>query len=176
MANPALQFQLLPVQMADFRESLDDLEQRFTNFWAGAEYPMRLISWTRRHSFAPTRAALHRDADAVRAARAGGDERGWWRWRHLTEYRRMYETVEAIDPPLAVDHWLICWPPKGMAQPEAIRQSLKAAFLLPDVRPAALPALIPGRYLIRDTFLEPEDPQDPYLRRTHLSRHRFWQF
>ena len=47
-----------PFSVRQYREELPQLEQRFANFWAGITYDARLISCTRRFSFAPIRQRL----------------------------------------------------------------------------------------------------------------------
>jgi len=53
-----LSFTIEPFYLAQFRDSAASLESRFANFWAGVTYDARLISCTRRFSFAPIRQRL----------------------------------------------------------------------------------------------------------------------
>jgi hypothetical protein len=51
-------FHIEPMQLDHYRDDLPSLAGRFTNFWAGVQYPARLITRTRRFSFAPIRQRL----------------------------------------------------------------------------------------------------------------------
>jgi hypothetical protein len=51
-------FQIEPFQLGQYHDDHAALEDRFTNFWAGVSYPVRLISRTRRWSFAPIQQRL----------------------------------------------------------------------------------------------------------------------
>jgi hypothetical protein len=217
--------QIEPFQLGQYRDDLDALEARFTNFWAGVTAPVRLISRTRRWSLAPIQqqiraqlgpledlrdllrlleaargdagaipalsdhlrrrqAAVERataalpDAAQIHAALAAlaqGDTtserlavlwdaclRAAWRWRWLTNYRRMYHTIEDQAPPLAIEHYVLTWP-EAHVHAQALASTLKHTFLVPGVTPMPLPALFRGRYREEADYLHPRDPGYPYL-------------
>ena len=214
-------FHIDPMQLEQYRDDLPGLTGRFTNFWAGVQYPARLITRTRRFSFAPIRQRLRQqtaplddvrdlvplltagnqagatallsqrlatiqravgtlsDAPAVqdallaiaqgrasapdRAYALDGCQRAIWRWRWLKNYRRSYEVMEEIQTPLAIDHFFVCWP-EGYANPEAIRNVLQSAFMLPGVAREPLPSMFQGSYREEATHLHPLTPGQPYLR------------
>jgi len=54
-----------PFSVRQYREELPQLEQRFSNFWAGITYDARLISCTRRFSFAPIRQRLRQQTSPL---------------------------------------------------------------------------------------------------------------
>lgn len=85
-----------------------------------------------------------------------------WRWRWLKNDRRALETIERIAPPMALDHHLIVWP-EGFADPEALRGTLRGAFLVPEAVPAPLPAPFVGRYREEADHLAPEEDGRPFL-------------
>lgn len=53
-------FQITPFQLGQFHADQAALEARFTNFWAGLSYPVRLLSRTHRWSIAPIQQRLRR--------------------------------------------------------------------------------------------------------------------
>ena len=139
------------------------LAEQFANYLAGLSGPWRMLSLTRRFSFDTLRAELNRQAAALEATREHAPEE-FWRWRWTKHYRRMYDDWERLEPPLAVEHYLVYQPAEPLA-PQALADTLREQFLLPAVEPAPLPALIPGRYREHATYLEPLDgPRYPFLR------------
>ncbi|HYF64676.1 MAG TPA: hypothetical protein VD886_17760, partial [Herpetosiphonaceae bacterium] len=58
-------FRIEGFQASAYRDQLEQLEQRFTNFWASVSYPTRLITFTRRFSFAPKRQLLRNSANPL---------------------------------------------------------------------------------------------------------------
>ena len=57
MTTP-LSFKIEGFQLSAYRDQLDSLEARFTNFWASISYPCRIITTTQRFSFASKRQRL----------------------------------------------------------------------------------------------------------------------
>lgn len=156
-----IELHITPFQAAHMRYGLDDLEDRFTHFWAAlpADTDARLISRTRRHSFGPAQRALQAQADRLEVARGAP---AFWRWRWLKEYRDAYRAYQKEGQPLAIDHYAIFWP-GGNLQPAALQQQLRQVFHLPGVRQAPLDRLIPGRYAVEPTYLRPLTPGLHYL-------------
>ncbi len=111
---------ITPLQLSTFHDSVGELEDRFANYLAELSGPWRMISVTRRFSFDPLRADLNRKAAALepQAGTPGG-----WRYRWLKHYRRMYDDWERIEPPLAVDHYLLYTPAEPIA-PEVLADSI----------------------------------------------------
>jgi len=222
-----ISFKIEGFQLRAYRDQLDSLERRFSNYWASISYPARLITTSRRFSFAAKRQQLRnqtnplddvreaiplidaaiqgdpkalqatikkrlqtlhravntlRDADRMHqlielasnghtepaelAELRDGFSRAIWPWRWLKNYRRVYETYEQKDPPLAISHYFICWP-DTYSDPDAIRAVLKQTFLLADVQIAPVPALFNGRYRQEATYLAPLDEGQPFLRIMH---------
>jgi len=220
-------FAIEPYQLASYRDSLDGLESRQTNFWASYTHPSRLISRTRHFSFEPIRQelrlrsaplddlrelipcleaaleqptgprmsevqervrrrldALHRATAILRNAKEvqavltrladgygtpahvqtllDGCTYAVWRWRWYANYRRAYHVMEQDDPPLAIDHFFLTWV-DDYTNVEALQQTLKHTFLLPDITSAPLPALFYGRYQEEATYLAPEEPGQPFM-------------
>jgi hypothetical protein len=85
-----------------------------------------------------------------------------WRWRWLKSDRRALEVIESIAPPMALDHYVIVWP-ETFTDPQALRGTLRASFLLPEVTPGPLPALFAGRYVDEGDHLAPEEEGRPFL-------------
>jgi hypothetical protein len=67
-------FKIEGFQASAYRDQLEQLEQRFTNFWASVSYPTRLITFTRRFSFAPKRQMLRNSTNPLDDVR---DLIGW---------------------------------------------------------------------------------------------------
>ncbi|HEU4321774.1 MAG TPA: hypothetical protein VFS21_01375 [Roseiflexaceae bacterium] len=214
-------FAISPFQLQHYRDSLEALSQRFSQFFAGQTMPLRLLSRSRPFSLAPRRQQLQQRThplDDVRdllllvervaggqtdpgeltrllarrqealaramarqelppallpalAAGAGDScdlaqlvvaaRRALWPWRWLKNDRRALETIEQQAPPVALDHYLLCWP-EGYTDPEALRATLRGAFVLPEVTEIpAPPALLHGRYRDAGDHLAPEEPGRP---------------
>ena len=140
---------------------IEALEDQFAGYVAGLTGAWRMLSLTRRFSFDPLRAQLNRHAAWLEQHPDSPDH---WRARLLKSYRGMYDHWEQLEPPLAVEHYLLYQPAEPLGA-EALAETIREQFLLPAVEVTTLPALIPGRYREHATFLEPLDgPRYPYLR------------
>jgi hypothetical protein len=85
----------------------------------------------------------------------------FWRIPWAREATRMYEVMERRVL-RAVQYTLITWEPADVSE-QAIRIPLSAVTRRPVTRIEALPTLLPGPYRERLSYLEPEDPEHPYL-------------
>ncbi len=136
------------------------LEEQYANYLATLSGPWRCLSWTRRWSFQSLRHTFNRRA--AQFHQAGEAER--WRWRWTKHYRRMYDTLEQVEPLLTIEHYLLYQPATPLS-PAVLANTIQEQFLLPAVTPAPLPPLIVGRYREHASWLEPLDgPGQPYLR------------
>lgn len=88
--------------------------------------------------------------------------RALWPWRWLKNYRRKYDAIEQLAPPLAIDHYLLAWLDQA-TDPEALAGVLRHTFLVPEVVPAPLPPLFDGTYQEEATYLAPTAPGQPFL-------------
>lgn len=98
---------------------------------------------------------------------AAQSRRVLWRWRWLKEHERAL-TDQTQQHALVVDHFLTMWADEAMA-PDVLRDHILRTTLVPEVEIAPLPPLWSGMYREQATYLEPEQPGDPYL--TVLTAH-----
>ncbi len=63
--TPPLSFKIEGFQLSAYRDQLDSLEARFTNFWASISYPCRIITTTQRFSFATKRQQLRNQTNPL---------------------------------------------------------------------------------------------------------------
>jgi hypothetical protein len=160
-------------------DDIRDLIPRIEHTIASPEQAADLIQLVQRRQGTLMRAtATLRDAELVQTALAqiaeghltvdalvlllDGCMRAVWPWRWVKNYARAYSAFEASAPPLAIDHYFLCWP-EDYANPEAIREVLKGTFLLPSVTQKPLPALFQGEYREESDLLAPVDAGQPYL-------------
>jgi hypothetical protein len=85
----------------------------------------------------------------------------FWRIPWAREATRMYEVMERRVL-RAVQYTLITWEPADVSE-QAIRGPLSAVTRRPVTRIDALPTLLAGPYREHLSYLEPEDPEHPYL-------------
>jgi hypothetical protein len=156
-----LTFRLQPLDLAQHRASLGDLVARWADVWAEQTGHARLISHVHPISYSSQRQALRQRATALEPLRAAGDPAAW-AWGSLLNQEYMYAKLEETAPPLGVTHYATFWP-ESQTQGDILRQTLRSAFLLPEVEPAALPAFVPGRYRERARYLEPLDEGAPFM-------------
>jgi hypothetical protein len=107
------------------------------------------------------RQALRRRATALEPLQTTGNPAAW-PWASLLNQEYMYAKLEETAPPLGVTHYATFWP-ASQTQGDILKQTLRGAFLLPEVQEASLPAFLPGRYRERARYLEPLDEGAPYM-------------
>jgi hypothetical protein len=98
---------------------------------------------------------------------AADSRRVLWRWRWLKE-QEGHLTSQVQQHALVVDHYLLTWEGEAMV-PDVLRHRILHTTLVPEAEIAPLPPLWSGMYRQQDTYLEPEQPGDPYL--TVLTAH-----
>ncbi|MDP9434475.1 MAG: hypothetical protein M3P93_04475, partial [Actinomycetota bacterium] len=102
------------------------LEEQYANYLATLSGPWRCLSWTRRWSFQSLRHTLNRRTAQLDAA--GEAER--WRWRWTKHYRRVYDTLEQVEPLLTIEHYLLYQPATPLS-PAVLANTIQEQFLLP---------------------------------------------
>lgn len=92
---------------------------------------------------------------------AAESRRVLWRWRWLKEQEGQLAN-QAQQQALVIDHYLLTWE-GGAMLPEVLREHILRTTLVPEVEIAPLPPLWSGIYRPQDTYLEPEQPGDPFV-------------
>src|SRR3712207_4845440 len=106
------------------------LEEQYANFLATLSGPWRVISVTRRWTFA----ALRRELNAQAAWLHAQGERERWRWRWTKHYRRMYDAMEHLESLLTIDHYVL-YAPAAPLGADVLASTIREQFLLPAVEP-----------------------------------------
>ena len=88
--------------------------------------------------------------------------RALWRWRWYTNYARASEVLEQLEPPMAIDHYLLVWADPYTHAP-TLADTLKHTFFLAGIELTTLPPLYAGRYRAEATYLAPLDGGRPFL-------------
>ncbi len=154
--NP-ITLRLDPLDLAQYRESLQDLEHMWGRMFAEHKGQARFLSHVHPVTYARLRQALRRKALQLQTQ----DDDPWaWSWPWLLNQELMFERMEQKVPPLTVTHYGLFWSDEP---PDILAQNVKASLQLPDVAFATLPAFVPGRYHERATQLHPAEEGLPWL-------------
>ena len=134
-------------------DEVEALARRATSFFAGVNGHCRMLAYTTPY---PPDEVLEYVVGVARRAREE------WRRRELSIYARALRRVVQESRMQRTAFYFVIW--EKDAAPETVATQLSYAFEHVPVKVVEeLPALLPGRYAERASYLEPASSEHPYV-------------